>query len=230
MKIEHIDMPVTLQYGLLVFSNKRYGKVYRCNAEVKDNRPILTNPVEITDDFIEQIESLSSKHTLPFFDPNLLASNRRKTVWYIPASNRRMFFASRKEFSFVQGIAVPQPPLVMAATKQALHVYALQADERPTPDTPLMLAPYSNVFDDNRVCLGSMRQPQEQGPHVCKEWESAFFESHFTHTSGLKKRWKAESEAQLWRDAISQGRFDPAWLRSAELKLGDFLNIFGEQP
>ena len=64
---------------------------------------------------------------------------------------------------------------------------ALAEDCRPTGDTRLQNAPYWNTDAHGRVCLGSMRVPEEVSVASLSGWEQAYFASEFTHPSGAAR-------------------------------------------
>jgi len=63
-------------------------------------------------------------------------------------------------------------------TGRELFVRALERDERPTGETPLKTAPYWNCDSAGRVCLGSMRVPDETTVESIAGWQSNFFRSN----------------------------------------------------
>jgi len=65
-----------------------------------------------------------------------------------------------------------------------LFVRALAGNCRPNSNTRLMTAPYWNTDGQGRVCLGSMRVPDEVSASSLRGWEDAYFASEFTHPSG----------------------------------------------
>ena len=63
----------------------------------------------------------------------------------------------------------------------------LLRDERPTAETKLCMAPYWNCYDNGVCCTGSMKIPQEKSVAAIDLWEESFFQSEFTHASGVRK-------------------------------------------
>ena len=72
----------------------------------------------------------------------------------------------------LDGAAYPHPALVFKVTGRELFVRALERDERPTGETPLKTAPYWNCDSAGRVCLGSMRVPDETTVESIAGWQS----------------------------------------------------------
>ena len=73
---------------------------------------------------------------------------------------------------------------IIAPATFELFVRALETDERPTGETPLKTAPYWNCDAAGRVCLGSMRVPDETTVESIAGWQMGFFRSQFTHANG----------------------------------------------
>ena len=88
----------------------------------------------------------------------------------------------------LNGRRYPQPPLLWAVSENTLRVRALAQDQRPTAATKLFVAPYYNTDGETGVvCQGSMRSPEERGVAAIGQWELAFFQSAFTHQTGVQR-------------------------------------------
>jgi PRTRC genetic system protein B len=143
----------------------------------------------------------------------VLVWNADLVVWWSPRCTRRMFFrnniAAPTGFS---GAEFSQPPLLWCVSGQELTVRALSTNRRPTAETLLMIAPYWNVDGDTgRVCLGSMKVPELAGVAALAQWEKAFFESEFTHQTGVKRLVQgANAYFDVWERVRSGPRAFPA--------------------
>jgi PRTRC genetic system protein B len=115
---------------------------------------------------------------------------------------------------------IAQPALLFVARRNGLSVYALRSDERPSKDTPLSMAPFYNVYDDGRVCTGSMKVPGKLDPASTDQWSRAFFGSNFTHATGLKHWAHTGTYAELLRSVVERGAFDPSWLKKDRRTVG----------
>jgi PRTRC genetic system protein B len=78
----------------------------------------------------------------------------------------------------------PHPALAFMIYGRELFVRTLAEDCRPTASTQLRNAPYWNTDAHGRVCLGSMRVPEEVSVASLSGWEHAYFASEFTHPGG----------------------------------------------
>lgn len=173
----------------------------------------------------ELVKGLSSNAPSEVFPENVLTRNELVTAWWTPAQRRTMFFAADTTLAEVDGKKFPIPPLVFRVTAGILSVRALAEDIRPKAATPLFMAPFWNVFDDGRVCHGSMRAPDDASLKALELWEKAFFGSNFTHTiRDSICLYEGGSEA-LWKAmAIRPLSFPPHYLKDAQQTLQEFIS------
>lgn len=133
--------------------------------------------------------------------------------WWSRRKVRRMFFRENSEAQAgLSGEQFSQPALLWCVSGQELTVRALAANRRPGADTPLMIAPYWNVDGDSgRVCLGSMKTPELAGVAALTQWEQAFFQSEFTHQTGVKRLVRgAKGYFDVWEQVRGGRRTFPA--------------------
>jgi len=83
----------------------------------------------------------------------------------------------------LNGRMFPQPAMVWRVTQGDLKIRALFDNKRPNAKTTLAVAPFWNLSDDGRVCLGSMRCPESAAVASIEAWEQGFYESAFTHAN-----------------------------------------------
>ena len=152
-----------------------------------------------------------------YLHPRVVAAGTG-VAWWRPAWPAPMHF-SLPALADLSGQVFPQPPLLSPPPGEKLLVYALPEDRRPTPDTPLLLAPYPNLFPDGAVCWGSTRLPGGEDPEA---WEAAFFEGAFSHAGSLRPL-KRGSLTDLWRKLAGKRRFPVGRLKAAGLTLGELL-------
>jgi PRTRC genetic system protein B len=140
---------------------------------------------------------------LTLFGENVLAENHDAICWWRPASPAAMYFKTAEpepRLTALNGVPLPQPPLVFLASKRAnsLCVWALRDNERPSAKTPLYHAPYMNMSPAPHVCLGNAINQQRENP---TEWERVFFGSNGSHTPphiryGKEKKTTTEQTAR----------------------------------
>lgn len=210
--------PLTLQAALLVYANANQQLMLRGTFETRGDDVVITGAVPITESLREQLLAEDRRQTLTYIPPQVVAVNTNACAWFVPAQPRVMQFSSHSDASLnaLSGRSFPQPPLVMISNFRNLHVFALERNERPMLDTPLLVAPYYNVHDGGSVCLGSTKHPKGSGVTEMQAWETAFYSSNFTHRSGSTPRQAANlTHTELWLAAEQKGTFDPAWLNKA---------------
>ncbi|MFD1605254.1 PRTRC system protein B [Flavobacterium artemisiae] len=129
-------------------------------------------------------------------------------IWYTKSQKRPLYF--------IEGLGIPSgqgfvPAMVWQATKNSLRVFALSTCRRPTEKTPLYYAPFFNIYEDGRVCMGSVSIEIKESACVeefTKAWEDYFFNSYFSHLMGENSPVKGNC-VTLWKDLISTGRTFP---------------------
>jgi PRTRC genetic system protein B len=112
-----------------------------------------------------------------------------------------MFFENAEgKAQQLTGTVFPQPPLVWRVAHGDLKIRALCENKRPHAETTLAVAPFWNLSDVGRVCLGSMHCPESASVASIEAWERGFCESAFTHANvGRLTRHKGGHDA-LWAE------------------------------
>lgn len=179
---------------------------------------------------VEIVNSLSNsvQRTGLFIPENVLSMGVDSVVWYVrPSDSRRVWFkCADKKIGERNGLT-PQPGLVFAAGACGWNVFAFKGNGRPTPTTPLYLAPYFNVWANGKVCQGSVEVPKACSLDNYRDFENAFFESMFSHPNVHKDLVKYRGGAySLWK-ALLDGKFGNTFpekvLVPTKLTLNDFL-------
>jgi PRTRC genetic system protein B len=155
-------------------------------------------------------------------------------VWWMPASERTMFFSDRGGDNALEDLNAknyPHPALVFKACGTHLWVRALAENKRPIAQTRVHVAPYCNCHDDGSVCTGSMKIPREKSVESISSWERSFFQSEFTHAIGSRKQ--AEFPGGLlamWKALAGRKRFPCRYLVKANQTLGAFVTSNDDHP
>lgn len=126
-------------------------------------------------------------------------------LWYTKGQQRQMYF--------VNSLGIPNgtakvPPMVWFANKNSLAVFSLATDRRPTERTPLHYAPFFNVYEDGRVCMGTVNIEIKNSASVeefIQAWESYFFNSYFSHLLGSHSPIKGNC-VNVWKDLITTNK------------------------
>jgi len=152
----------------------------------QNEAPYLCAGQSVTTGFLETLaKGWGASTAAEILPEHVLARTPELLAWWSRAQLRLMFFGdSNAEAKKLNGKMYPHPALVFLIHGRELFVRALAEDCRPTADTRLRNAPYWNTDANGRVCLGSMRVPEEVSVTSLSGWENAYFASEFTHPSG----------------------------------------------
>lgn len=173
------------------------GTKARPNFQIMPGAPISS------DSLLRSLGSLSEKYVLnaEWLPENVLSFSPMHLVWWSPAADRRVFFRN-KELGNRSAI-VPHPPLLHLVVRGSWYIFAMRDNKRPTQETELFHAPYFNVWDDGKICVGSANIPEQLTTALIPQWEAAFFDSAFTHTNGqIKKSLHPRGEYALWKELL----------------------------
>jgi len=151
-----------------------------------DEAPYLCAGQSVTTAFLETLAAgLGASMAAEVLPDHVLARTPELIAWWSRAQRRLMFFSDgNADARKLNGKMYPHPALVFMIHGRELSVRALAENRRPAAATPLKNAPYWNTDADGRVCLGSMRVPEEVSVGSLSGWEEAYFASEFTHPSG----------------------------------------------
>lgn len=102
-------------------------------------------------------------------------------IWYTPPQRVDLFF--------VDALAIPNgkasvPPLLWKASKNNLWIYAIDTDKEVNEQTALSHAPFFNLYEDGRVCMGTVSVSIKLDcllNEFIEQWEQYFFNSYFSH-------------------------------------------------
>lgn len=150
---------------------------------------------------------LKPKGILPTNILHINPSDKGAVIWYTKAQQRQLYF--------VGSLGIPNgkaqvPPMLWKADKNHLAVYALATDRRPNDKTKLHYAPFFNIYEDGKVCMGTVSIDIKNSASVeefIKAWEDYFFNSYFSHLMGYNPtRGYCDS---LWKYLIKTGEDFP---------------------
>ena len=175
-----------LREALLVYGDRQRSFVTRHQVVLhKNSPPTLEAAQPLTVAFVESlVHSLYGGFTAEVLPEHVLAKGERMILWWTPRCRRQMFYQNSEGMAAdLNGRTFPQPPLVWRADGGHLKIRALVDNKRPSGATKLAVAPFWNLSDDGRVCLGTMRHPDGASVKSISEWERGFYESAFTHSN-----------------------------------------------
>lgn len=212
-----------LDTALLFYRNDQQTIIHRAQATIVNGQVQFGNPQEVTGPLLEDLLALApNEQTLAIFPERILAYTKDTLAWFIPPTPRKLLFLPDRDkaLSQLNDRLLPQPPLVMIVRPSSLSVFALAENKWPEASTPLYNAPYYNLFNNHRVCFGSMVRPKGWKPQAISAWEHSFYTSQFTHNASSYDRWPARfTHLELWQAAERAGQFDPEWLIPTSLTL-----------
>ena len=177
----------TLKQAVLLYQEG--SRAFATVHEVKhrpNEAPYLCAGQSVTAGFLETLaKGLGASIGAEVLPEHVLARTPELIAWWSRAQPRLMFFGDgNAEAKKLNGKMYPHPALVFMIHGRELFVRALAEDCRPAADSRLKDAPYWNTDAHGRVCLGSMRVPEEVSVASLSGWEDAYFASEFTHPSG----------------------------------------------
>lgn len=151
---------------------------------------------------------LKPKGILPTNILHINPSEKGTVLWYTKTQQRQMYF--------VNGLGIPNgiaqvPPMLWFANKNNLAVFALATNRRPTEKTSLHYAPFFNIYEDGKVCMGTVTIDIKNSASVeefIQAWESYFFNSYFSHLLGSHSPINGNC-VNVWKDLIGTDKTFP---------------------
>ncbi|TDE53293.1 PRTRC system protein B [Flavobacterium sp. GT3P67] len=132
-------------------------------------------------------------------------TDKGAVLWYTKGQRKQLYFVN--DLNIPSGMAYV-PPMIWYANKNSLSVFALTSDRRSTEKTPLYFAPFLNIYEDGRVCMGSVNINIKNSASVEEftgAWEDYFFNSYFSHLLGQNSPIIGNC-VHLWKDLIGTGK------------------------
>jgi PRTRC genetic system protein B len=216
-----------LKQAVLVYQegNRAFATLHEVKSR-PDGPSYLCAGESVTTGFLETLaKGLGASMAAEVLPENVLARTPGLIAWWSRAQARLMFFGDGDpKTRHLNGKNYPHPPLVFMIRGRELFVRALRENRRPKSDTRIMNAPYWNTDAQGRVCLGSMRVPEEVNVGSLSSWENAYFASEFTHPSGaVRLTTHPGGFVGLWVSVASRKRFPARFLADSKEMLHDFL-------
>jgi PRTRC genetic system protein B len=222
-----------LKQAVLVYQegNRAFATVHEVKSQ-PDGPSFLCAGQSVTTGFLETLaKGLGASMAAEVLPENVLARTPGLIAWWSRAQSRLMFFGDGDpKTRHLNGKNFPHPPLVFMIRGRELFVRALRENRRPKSDTRLMNAPYWNTDAQGRVCLGSMRVPEEVSASSLRVWEEAYFASEFTHPSGaVRLTSHTGGFVGFWSSLVGRKRrFPVKFLADSEQTLEEFIVRRGE--
>jgi PRTRC genetic system protein B len=216
-----------LKQAVLLYQegNRAFATLHEVKSR-PDGPPYLCAGQSVTTGFLEVLaKGLGASMAPEILPANVVARTPELIAWWSPAQRRLMFFGREiLEAAKLNGNVYPHPPLVFMLCGRELFFRALAENRRPNADTPLRNAPYWNTDAQGRVCLGSMRVPEEVSASTIAAWEAGYFASEFTHPSGaVRLTTHSGGFLGLWPGLSGRKRFPVRFLAESKQTLGEFI-------
>jgi PRTRC genetic system protein B len=132
-------------------------------------------------------------------------------VWYTPQQEVPLFFSPSLGIGSGKGKV---PAMIWKANRESVAVYAIKGNKKPTAKTKLHHAPFFNIYNDGRVCMGNVRiniREETRLEDFMAQWESYFWNSYFSHLMNDFNP-VTENIVQLWQAQVTTDRPFPARL------------------
>lgn len=129
-------------------------------------------------------------------------------VWYTPSQKVKLFFT--ENLAIINGKAFV-PPLLWKASKNTMHIYAINIETEINEQTPLYNAPFFNVYKDGRVFMGTVKVSIKPDCHLeefVQSWEQYFFNSYFSHLIIENSPIKTNI-VRLWQNLVNKNKQFP---------------------
>lgn len=178
----------TLSRAILLYSGEgiSYATIHPVSCkdgeapQIRAGRPMSLQAVrEICADLANS--ALLRSGVLP---DTILSIGLEHVVWWQRPGIRHQFFDCATGDSVSVGVRngkAPTPGIVFAVCGKEMYAFAVKGDQRPLSDTPLFHMPYMNVWASGKVCTGSMPKPNDCVADSVLAWESAYWNSAFSH-------------------------------------------------
>ncbi len=175
---------------------------------------VMHAPVPLSEDVFESLTKDFKKNAgsemkhEPIIGSHILTATANPhpcIIWYQPARMIELNF--RSNYIKTKERKAWIPACVFMLRKSDLYVYALADDKRPTNETKLFNAPFLNVYEDGRICLGSANVGSKKAETFEKEaerYERGFFmaEQNGGHPDPRKGKTPLN---KLWENLIKTG-------------------------
>jgi PRTRC genetic system protein B len=160
--------------------------VYFEYAPIIDGTPTAFAPLsdEVSGVFARAMGAVADCKVGGFINPQILYTSfngiKPIVAWYTEPQKRRLLCSPSLG---IQTVTINLPWLLWVYDDKEVKMYACK--EKPSPDTKLFHAPFPNVYEDGRVCLGGGTKVLDKTMYsfesVMQAADLAFFGTQFNH-------------------------------------------------
>ena len=166
---------------------------------------------------------LKPKGILPTNILHINPSENGSVMWFTKAMKRQLYFVENLE---IPNGTAEVPAMLWLANKRSLTVFTLDKDRRPTEKAKLYYAPFFNVYENGKVCMGTVDVNIKKSASVeefTEKWENYFFNSYFCHLMNEHNPIKGNC-VNLWKNLIGTDKnFPKDTLKSTNRTLKNLL-------
>lgn len=203
------------------FDINQYGKMYNAHPLSDEEAFALSESLRTRSDHSNTF--LQAGGLLPDNLLYLRSGDNGCAIWYTPPQKVRLLFK--------EALAIPSgetwiPALIWYAGMGTLYLYAVATTKKPNAKTQLYHAPFFNVHEDGKVCMGTVDVDIAEDcslEEFITTWQDYFFQSYFSHAIAGGARVKG-SMVHLWREQMErQQPFPNAVLVKNDQTLNDLI-------
>jgi len=220
--------------ALLIYQSQQGKKIYVESFRMdKNGCPIDPHPLTINESkTLSRALDVSGGYRENFLRPcgliprNVLYFNQGMdgcAIWYSPAIKVPLLF--NESLGIPNGTAW-LPPLLWKADRHELYIYALSKNKRPHNAAVLFHAPFFNLYEDGRVCMGTVKINIPSSASLedfIERWQAYFFGSYFSHLISGESPVKGNI-VQLWQNLIcSETKFPIDTLKQHHITLNKLI-------
>lgn len=199
------------------------------DIEIKKNQAFISPPRPVRKETmlglakafaVQELDIINFQSIIPenvlYFSNNLGST---KLIWYSKPALKSLFFTDKLH---IKDGTANVPGLIFYVWNKELKVFAVK--QKPNLKTQLYKAPFHNVSDDGKVCLGSVKITEKfkYAEDIIKAYETAFWNSKFSETHGTPVKGNINT---LWKELInSKDKFPLTSLIKSNFKLSNLIN------
>ena len=179
-------MSVQLSHAMLFYQGG--GNTLATVHKIQDNKLLAGKSVSMQD--VEELFHTEHQQKMILIPPEIIAWSRNEVIWFEKSRIRPMFFnvpeTSRQYLNKISGKNVVWPNLLFRISRSEIYCWAVKSNRKPTLDTMLYRAPFTNIFNDSRVCPPTQfREIHEENMiEFARKAVDLFFRGHFSHLYG----------------------------------------------
>ncbi|MCU8005387.1 PRTRC system protein B [Shewanella sp. SM96] len=205
------EKEIRSQLAIVIHGNNTGSRTCITRHKINDGKLSLGDVISI-DDLAEAVTDMQSRNESnnlnafeDFIEPHIIAQNSKILAWYTPRKKQTLFLT---QSSFL----VTLPPLlyiykpVSSNGMASLSVFALACNKRPDTNTKLYHVPLPNIYESGKVCLGTMKIPQQMSDNIIDAVEKEFFCSKFTHPNHNHLTRKSVNIEAFYRQKEKSGK------------------------